>query len=276
LKHRNPHNHAGWLTVKNTQSSTLIASGETYTKTIMKKIFSLLLFIPLITFSQQPELLNTSKISLGLTFSLDYCYRLLISEDDISKYYGEQIDSIEFPQIGFTTGFNIRKKIRERISVSAGVNYLDHGIKVVPKYFLKVWYNGSNDTTPSIKEEYNYHNIYIDFPMKVDYDIFTGRAKLFLSLGLSPKIFLLQKQKSYLELKDGRTYYFNSTSKNGNKKLNLSIISGIGFNYELTKKIYLLIQPVFQFELIPEFTNYYDLIRRTYSIGLSSGIYCNF
>jgi len=236
----------------------------------MKKllIFSLT-FLPLISFCQNSDTPNAKKIAIVLTFSPDYCYRTLKS-DASSKWIADSRDTFEIPKFGYTAGLNLALNISKRITIETGLLYSDKGEKT-KKYDL-IW--GQPNPDLPIKNTFIYHYIYLDIPIKINYYLFTQRAKLFITAGISPNIFITQKTTSILEYSDGHTKTNSSTADNGFSKIDLTFIAGFGVSYDLTNRITLKIEPTFRRSIIPISTA--PVKEYLYSMGLNTGIYFKF
>ena len=237
----------------------------------MKKLLTLLTIIPLTIFCQDTET-TTKKYSIGLTFSPDYCYRTL-KPDASSKWIADDRNSHEIPKIGYTAGLNLAVNINKRFTFETGLLFSDKGEQT--KQYSVVWVdvNGQVDPTMPVANTFIYHYLYLDIPIKVNYYILTGRAKLFLTAGISPNIFLTQKTVSLLEYSDGHTTINTSSGSGytGFAIINLTFIAGLGFEYNFTKKVYLKIEPIYR-RSITSIVNA-PIKGYLYSSGLNIGLF---
>ncbi|MCD4746335.1 MAG: hypothetical protein K8R58_08555 [Bacteroidales bacterium] len=94
----------------------------------MRRLLTLLIIIPLTTFCQNTDTTNTREISIGLTYSPDYCYRTL-RHDAWRADNTKARDNCEFSKFGYTTGINFTLKINKRITLEIGLLYSDMGYK---------------------------------------------------------------------------------------------------------------------------------------------------
>lgn len=236
------------------------------------RLLILLTIIPLTTLCQTSDRVETQKLSIGISFSPDYCYRTL-EPDASSKWIADGRDSIEIPKFGYTTGINIALKLNKRITLEMGLLYSNKGERT--KTLTTVWVTLSgqpnlNQALP-MKITYFYHYIYLDIPIKANYYILTQRVKLFVSAGISPNIFLKQSVTAIYEYPDEHTSTRETSKNEGFSRINLAFTTGLGLGYDLTKKLYLKIEPTYQRSI----TTIIDAPIKgyLYSVGLNTGIY---
>jgi len=239
----------------------------------MKKIFIVFAFIPWLSSVQVSKLFDANDFSLGLNFSPDYCYRTLKSKDALSKSYGEQLDKVEYPKMGYTMGLNIRKPIHRRITIETGINFSSQGGKRIAYDHILTIIPGTGETMLAIKETTTYHNSFMNIPIKADYYLMVERVKLFVSLGIEPNFLFRQKTDWSMEFDDGHKESGTSTNDMGTRAFNLSMIAGIGLSYDIINKLYLIIQPEYRRALLPTSTNYSNLTEYPFSIGLNTSIF---
>ena len=238
----------------------------------MKKLLTLLTIIPLTLFGQDTETTTTKKYSIGLTFSPDICYRTL-KPNAASQSIADDRNGYEIPKIGYTTGLNLAMNINKRITFETGLLFSDKGEQT--KQYSLVWLTPSGLIDPSmpVSNSFIYHYLYLDIPIKVNYYLLTGRAKLFLTAGISPNIFLTQKTVSHLEYSDGHTTTSTSwgSGNTGFTSINLTFIAGLGFEYNISKKMYLKIEPIYRRSI----TSIVDAPIKgyLYSTGLNIGLF---
>jgi hypothetical protein len=231
-----------------------------------QQLLFILIFIPFVAFSQNADSTKTRRISIGLTYSPDYSYRIL-KPNTSSEWIATLRDSLEIPKYGFTTGLNIAFKINKRISLEAGILYADKGYKTIKLTGTTVVPEPSLPTTISN----NYQYIYLDIPLKINYYLLTHRTKLYVTAGLSPNIYIKQKTKSTGEHADGHTSISSFSTNDGNSKINLATMVGFGASYDLTKSLYFKVEPIYRRSITPfESTS---LKQHLYSAGANVGVY---
>jgi opacity protein-like surface antigen len=237
----------------------------------MKPFLIFLTLLPSTLFCQSTEMTKTKRISIGLTFSPDYCYRKL-SPDATSQWIADSRDSLEIPKFGFTTGFGLLFQITKRLTLETGLQYSNKGEKT--KSYSSTWFPPSVQPDPSlpVKNAFIYHYNYLDIPLKVNYNILTKRLKFFVSGGISTNVFLFQQITSRVEYGDGSTVTNNSIS-NGLSRINLAVVAGLGINYDVTNRLTIRIEPTYR-RSITSIINA-PIKGYLYSAGINTGIYLN-
>ncbi|HZY25308.1 MAG TPA: outer membrane beta-barrel protein [Bacteroidales bacterium] len=236
----------------------------------MKLLLTLLTLIPLTLFCQNPATPKKVEFSIGLTFSPDYCYRTLKTDGSIAiyKWAAESRDTFEIPKFGYTTGLNFAVKFNKRFSLETGLLFSDKGEKTKR---LSDLHAIKPDSTMPTAVTFIYRYIYIDIPIKVNFYILTKRAKLFVMAGISPNIFLSQKTTSIIEYRDGHKNTDNSWHHEGYTIIDLTVIAGLGFSYDLSNKLSFSLEPTYRRSITP--INDGGIRSYLYSIGLTTGLY---
>ena len=237
---------------------------------IIKLSFTLFTIFPLIVFCQQPDATTKIKLSLGLSFSPDYCYRTL-KPDAGSKWIAEARDTFEIPTFGYTAGLILNLKITKRISLETGLLFSDRGERTKKMTLYPLDTLGQLNSTIPTKITYFYHYLYLEIPCKINYCLLNRRMKIFISGGISPSIFLTQRTKSIAEYFDEHTNTRSTNSNSDFRIFGLSFTGSVGFSYDLTSKFFLTIEPTYRRSII----SIVDAPIRgyMYSIGLNTGLY---
>ena len=236
----------------------------------MKLIFAILIFIPFLAISQNEET-STKIYAVGISFSPDYCYRLLKPNNDANiKDEAKQRNSIEIPKFGFTTGVNFSMNLSKRLSVDIGVLYSEKG-EIQKKHDLIYFVY---EPLSPINVSYNYHYRYIDIPVKFNYSILQNRLKIYVSAGFSPNIFLSNAVTTYYEYNDGSKKTIEQKSAFTYYKYNIAVIGGFGIGYDLTKNISIKLEPTFRCSVTSIVD--YPIKGYLYSVGLNTGVYYKF
>ncbi len=237
----------------------------------MKFLFVLLLVIPLSLFCQKGDSTKTIKLSIGLTFSPDYCYRTMVSDPDF-QLFADFLNEYEIPKVGFTSGLNLCFKPVKRFSFETGLLYSDKGEKTI-EYSL--YYQApTTQADPALPKtsRYVYHYIYLDIPFKANFFILTKRAKLSVGAGISTNLYLSNYITNIHTYSDG--HESRESSKNlfyTFPPLNIAAIAGVGFSYDITKKLYIKFEPTGRYSITP--TSSTPIRKNMYSVGLNTGIY---
>lgn len=228
----------------------------------MKQLLLILALIPLTVFCQNTETVKDKKVSVGLTFSPDYCYA------SSGKYFSE------LPIFGFTSGVNLAYSVHKRITLETGILLTAKGKKTTYGLSVAYWPEGVTHYTYLYQyyaDRYNYHHYYVEIPLKVNFNLLTKRTKLFITAGVSPNIYVGSKSTRIREffsedrLERQATYYDAELIR-----LNLAVIAGLGFSYDLSEDLVLKIEPTYSQSLIS-----IDTPTKLYlhSIGLDAGLY---
>jgi hypothetical protein len=235
----------------------------------MKLLLTLLTLIPLTLFCQNPATPKKVEFSIGLTFSPDYCYRTLKTDGSIAiyKWAAESRDTFEIPKFGYTTGLNFAVKFNKRFSLETGLLFSDKGEKTKR---LSDLHAIKPDSTMPTAVSFIYRYIYLDIPFKVNYYILTKRTKLYVMAGISPNILLTQQTASVIEFNDGRKET-NRSHESGYLLVDLTVIAGLGFSYDLSDKLSFRLEPTYRRSITP--INDGGIRSYLYSIGLTTGLY---
>ena len=244
-----------------------------------KNIILLLLFLPFVSISQTNDTLKTKsnyaktdtlkkgKFEIGLSFSPDYDYRKLKS-DASSQAITDIRDTMETAKFGFSAGLNLAYHINKRLLVETGLLFSDRGEKT-----KKVSFSNVPSGQLPIYYTYKYHYLYLDIPLKVDYYILTGKLKLFATAGVSGNIFLTQKTTLIQGHDNGNQERTISTNDSGFNRLSISMLAGLGLNYQITNNLKLQIEPIYRRSL----TSIVNTHIKSYlcAAGINLGLYFN-
>ncbi len=236
----------------------------------MKKTLLISMFLfPLMLLCQEADN-KLSQFSLGISFSPEYSYRVLKAKEDKYESFVALSDSMEVPKFGFTTGIQIRYDILKRLNIESGIQFTDKGDKMINSNFVAADTNDplllNLNSITTVKKVY-----FIEVPLKVSYKIVSGKFSLSVFGGISANIFLDNNTKSIIKYKDG-TEEVQPTNREGNfKSINVTMLAGIGLNYELNKKLCLNFEPIYKRDITEINTS--DIISYYfYSFGANVGL----
>jgi hypothetical protein len=212
----------------------------------MKKIGSLfLMLLPFAAFCSNDSLITgrdsiqVKKIAMELSCSPDFCFRTL-KANDAGKEIADYRDTLEIPKFGYTAGLSVLFKINPKIGIETGILFSDSGEKTKKHALENVPYGQE-----AIRYSFNYHYYYLKVPVKVNYNLLSGKLKFYVTAGVSADIFLGQKTTSI-------TTYANSSERRSSKadpgfsKLNFAVLAGCGMSYPVGKRMDLKIEPVYR------------------------------
>ena len=236
------------------------------------KTYKILLFILIVTpdfiFSQQMDSNKIHPWSLGITFSPDFTYRnIYANKSYVGQVIGDFRDTTEIPRFGYTTGINLKRKMNNKISIKIGLLFADKGEQTIKRHLTFATPDPSNVTDVQFK----YHYYFIDMPISIEYYLLNKKTKIFLTTGISFNYFIFYNQYSTLTYIDGHTSSKSQSQFGGYSFVNISFLGGIGFSYQISKKI--------SIELIPTYRRSITSIVNApitgilYSAGINFGIY---
>lgn len=141
-----------------------------------------------------------SKLSIGISYSSDYCYKSLKTTDSQFNNTIHLRDSIETGRFGYTLGIPIVYKINQKWSLQSGIFYADKG----EKYSTTFTDTSRNPTLPN-KVSYVNHYTFLNLPFKADYFLMNSKFSVYITLGISANISLNQKRISTSTFSNGST-----------------------------------------------------------------------
>ena len=234
----------------------------------MKKIlFVIILFVSTTVLAQSVDSIKFKRVKVGIVFSPDYCYRLL-NYHSSNKWVQDLRNDEEVPTFGYTTGISLKIDATSKIVLETGFYYSIKGERTKTIEFT--WATPSSDYPSKSKTQYQYK--YIDIPLKVQYFLGSKRIKPFISVGVSATIFSEKKTKVILEFSDGHKASENSTTDLACLKFNLVTIVGFGIKYDLSKRIFIIIEPVYR-QFINSIVVDRSAKEHPFSIGTNFGVY---
>jgi opacity protein-like surface antigen len=182
-------------------------------------------------------------------------------------------DTVEIGKFGFSAGFNFNYKFSDNLIVEAEILFSDKGEKT-KKYTLTQTGNMSEiiDLRSVSAATFNHHYYYLDVPLKINYYLLTKNVRFYFTAGVSFNTFLYQKTTTVLEKKNGSEEKLTSFSQPKTEIVNLSLLAGVGINYNLTDRYSLKLEPVFKHSLNPIINKDAPIKSYLYSLGLNIGI----
>lgn len=227
----------------------------------------LTLLISTLALGQSKDSIQFRRFKIGVTFSPDYCYRIL-KYDPSNKWVQDLRNDEEEPIFGFTTGFGIKMNLTNRVVLETGLFYSIKGQQT--RNTDLVW-TAPNADLP-VKSKTQYHFKYIDIPLKAQYFFGNRKIKYFLSAGVSFNIFSEKATKVVSEFEDGHTTSENSIVDLGYLKFNLAAIIGCGIRYDATERISISAEPVYR-QFINSIVADKKAKEYPYSIGTNFAVY---
>ncbi len=187
----------------------------------MKKLIYILFLLPIFSIAQD----STSKFSVGISFSNDWCNRFSSADDDVKEMKNE-FDSLEAGKYGFTTGLFAGYAFHPSMNFQTGIYFANRGYRIDTL---------SESSMTNLKFQYRY----IEVPLRFSY-VFNSSSKLrpVLSIGCYGG-YLIQQKTKYRQI--GITGFDHFSDKEKLSSINLGVTASFGFQK--------LIQEKFTFQL---------------------------
>jgi len=193
---------------------------------------------------------DSKRFHIGINFSPDLCYRLLMST------YGNQssqiIDSYnqtEIMKFGFTTGLNFSYNFTNNFVLETGFQYsnkgfqtktneLNFGTMIDPRYgFIYP----SKTNIAKAKFIYNYN--YFDIPLIPKVIVGNSKLRFLAGIGISMNVFINKITNLVTTDSTGKTSNDRDTYTNGLRKINFTPIFSAGVDYKINDGMNLRIEP---------------------------------
>lgn len=235
----------------------------------MKHLVIILALFPLLGFGQEINLLKKQKISVGLTISPDYCFRVLKGDSSATGIINNR-EFIEVGKFGNTSGISAAYSVTEFFSVELSVLYVNRG------YQTKTISTGSSNqgsSNPDIPVEYsiNYTYNFIDVPIKAKYYLSNGKSRLFVFAGGSANFFFKEWVRTNTVYQDGRKKAVPSLTGYSFAPVSFMAIVGLGFAHDISSKMFYKIEPNYRRSITPIFSM--PVKEYPYSLGIEFGLY---
>jgi hypothetical protein len=237
---------------------------------IVKNILLIPIFLFTLTALSQETKNKPSAFSLGISFSPEYSNRVLKAKEDEYESLIAMIDSSEVPKFGFTTGIHTYYDVLKRLTVESGILFSDKGYKMTSSNFVAA---DPNDplllNLKSITEIIKIY--YLEIPVKVNYQIVSGKLSVLIVGGVSANIFLDNKVKYTLRYNDGSEDTHDSNSGANMNSLTVSLLAGIGLDYKLTGKLCFSFEPIYKRDITTVYSS--EIAKHYfYSFGANIGL----
>ena len=234
----------------------------------MKRItLTLLVCICLPLLGQTPEQ-PPDGLQIGLVFSPDYCYRMLVAtEGDFgAEFVKANRDTLELPRLGFTTGLSLLMKLGNRLVLESGILFADMGERTKR---MELTYIPPKPERPNAIRR-THHYLYMDVPVRMNYYFIKKRLAWYVGAGISAKVALTYRLVARLEYSDGSTETTSSTDAELLKRLNVAATAGMGLSYALSQCLAIRLEPTFRHAIKPNVDK--PIKGYLYSAGVTVGL----
>lgn len=216
--------------------------------------FILFVFLS-ISVKSQAEELEPKKFSFGVSFSPDYSYRSLHSNNPDYDFAMNQLNDWEVPAFGFTTGLSVRYLANEKFELESGIQFSDktYNFDVNKDDFLTPDNGLNQPDDPAIPERSvtQNHYYYLGVPIKLNYYFLQKRFRMYVSAGVSADFFLDDKSKSFMKFSDGTEIHENFENDYDYNKISLTGLAGFGAETKLSQRVGIRVEPVFRYSFTP-------------------------
>ncbi len=222
-----------------------------------------------------PFFIQGQTHSVDFITGIDYSFRILGSDNQISEFIVDQRDMSENARINFRLGVHYNFQFKERLHLRTGLRLVNQGYNGQTLETLK-WPNqhdGQGGWDPSIPGEYDklsidYNYYFLELPFSLRHELSNRKLQLFYELGFAPSMLLRSVTKIKL---DGETQSSASNSVSSTEDTNLQLLGlvSVGLNYKLCKRWRVFIQPQFRYhvtKLVAE-----SIKEKLYGIGIDFG-----
>lgn len=201
------------------------------------------------------DTMHTSKTHIGLTFSPEYNYRYLSSDDNLS-FIKKEYDSLEVPKYGYSIGINGVFDLSKKLSLSTGLIFSDNGEKTKNSILIE-------------PINYTNHYYFLSVPLRLNYLIIDSKVDLYGTIGLAANYFLDHVTSTQLDgVKDLSNFHSKDLTK-----FSLGGIAGVGMNAHLSKNWYFKAEVLYRQSITSVST---PLKKWLYSVGPNIGLFYSF
>lgn len=205
----------------------------------MKYLVVFFVLIPLLGFTQNTDV-SESKFSIGLSFSPDYSFRKIVSDNSLSSNsIVNHRDTFEIPKLGFTGGLSLQYRLGRVFTIETGLYFSDKGEKTNDMPLIMEVDEGMRNV------RFVYHTSYIDIPLKTNINLLSGNFKAYISAGVVANVFIFERNVSFVEYASGKENKNSSltTTLFDYNRLALGFMAGFGLSYDISDKFTCKFEP---------------------------------
>ncbi len=182
----------------------------------MRKLICILFLLPIFSIAQD----TTSKFSLGLSFSNDWCSRFTSTSDEL-KVMKTEFDSLENGKYGCTAGLFAGYAFHSNMNLQTGIYFANRGYNIDTL---------SSANLTNLKFQFRY----IEIPLRFSY-VFNSRYRLrpVVSFGCYGG-YLIQQKTNYHQIGIAGIDHFEDDENLSS--INFGILASVGFQKMIQEK----------------------------------------
>lgn len=206
-------------------------------------------------------------IYVGYNFSPDYSYRTLHNIDILGgDFMVKSRNDYEDGKFGFTTGLRVGFDVSSSLQLETGLQFSNKGYKTKNSELVYIDYDPNAPT----KARFNYNYKYLGIPLNARFSFGENKLRIVASAGVMTNFLLNVKHISTYEYASSRKERISQSYTFQYKKIDLSPMLGLGFDFKLTSKINLLLEPTFRYNILRTFDG--GIAEHLWGAGLNCGV----
>ncbi|MBK8339994.1 MAG: PorT family protein [Flavobacteriales bacterium] len=206
----------------------------------MRNTFALGLLLITLPASAQLEGAAVSRFSIGITGSMDHCFRILANNrgDENTDRVIDLRNRSEIPKLSYSINADLLFHLDERWALISGLRYSDQGYRTEEfNEFASVDAPEGDPAIPIGGIQYVYHFHYLSVPLLVQFRMGKGRLRFTPAIGLAGDILLEPTETTHSKWKDGReTSETRSAAQVGYNPISLSVRTELGGAYRIAER----------------------------------------
>lgn len=198
------------------------------------------------------------KLLIGVTVSPDICFRTIKNNEGSlnSNWLFNICKDYESPKFSYSTGLSICYNFTPHWAIETGLQFSDKGFQYVnsnpnfsnidTRYEPVFSPNGPGPTKVIYIDHFNY----LDIPLRTIFTTGSKKVRFIASLGLTTNVLISATYTSIIEYYNSDIEYKTQKQRYSYKAINLSPTASIGFDWQLSDKFNLRVEPTFRYGLL--------------------------
>ncbi len=234
----------------------------------MKQLLILIAILATLTTNGQTAK-SKHNISIGYSVAPAYSFRTLNNNDgnSSSDIATDARNKNELAKFGYRTGVNFLFSCSGSVGFETGIILSSKGYKTKK---LNLTFAQPDPSSP-VTAQFNYSYQYIGIPLKARFMTGKNKLRFISSVGFTTNFLSSVKHNTKYEYADGRTDNGKQSSTSGLKKVDISPTISAGIDYKLNDKIYLIVEPMFEYGVIK--TRDTPVTEHLWDAGINIGFY---